>query len=575
MLTRSKAKIFYPYGLIVLLSIFLLTPQLFQRSLIFSADWLFHMNRFYETAMQIEHGTFNYFQSIYSFNQSGRVINAMYGADFAYFSGLILLLTKNWYRFELVMNFLCLFFAGLNMYKLSQYTGLKTKIALICAIFYMGSPSVIYWITHQGFSGIGYCLLPLALIPAVRMVKNRANPINPIFLGLIMALLISVHLFTAALATILLVPFFMYCFYYSDNKKRIIIQAFSAVLIAIGLSANTFFAYIDLMGNNLAYPFIPKELYSTTAYLSTNSMNFRNFGLILSTLFIFQIVYMFSYWNNLSIIERLLNVIGSMFLLFSSSYFPWNHLTELFPSLLKIQFLRRFMGIPSLLLILAFGLSLKRILIEVKSKSAKKNILILLITFALLNLTNGSKMIDNQAKLWNSNDPLSADTNVAEQLVQDPHQIRKLLTNSDDLSDAFKVSQKPTPDYLPVGPNLRSGYATYSKEILNTTINVTHRITENATLELEWNGNDYKEKELTLPIIIYKNSEVKFNGKILSKNEYKTSDIGSLIIKNPQQKNKVEVSYHSGKLFYFSWYIKILTILGLLIYIIIKKIRKK
>ncbi|PQF19151.1 hypothetical protein CUS93_13950, partial [Enterococcus faecium] len=69
----------------------MVSPQVYLHSVILGNDIMFHFNRFYETYMQIKTGNFNFFQSLYSFQSSGRIITAFYGADFAYLQGLLLI----------------------------------------------------------------------------------------------------------------------------------------------------------------------------------------------------------------------------------------------------------------------------------------------------------------------------------------------------------------------------------------------------------------------------------------------------------------------------------------------------
>lgn len=76
-------------------SMLLLLPQLFGRGLILGSDAVFHFNRFYETSQQIKEGNYQYFLSIYGFQQSGRIVNALYGPFFAYFQGLLVLISRS------------------------------------------------------------------------------------------------------------------------------------------------------------------------------------------------------------------------------------------------------------------------------------------------------------------------------------------------------------------------------------------------------------------------------------------------------------------------------------------------
>lgn len=81
-----------PFLLVALFSFILIIPQWLSRGIILGTDSVFHYNRFYEAAMQIKHWNFSYFLSIYGFQQSGRIVNAVYGPFFAYFQGLLVLL---------------------------------------------------------------------------------------------------------------------------------------------------------------------------------------------------------------------------------------------------------------------------------------------------------------------------------------------------------------------------------------------------------------------------------------------------------------------------------------------------
>lgn len=70
----------YRYYLIILLIAGLfIVPQLWTQKMILGADAIFHYNRFYETAEQLRTGNFSYFISIFGFQQSGRIVNAVYG----------------------------------------------------------------------------------------------------------------------------------------------------------------------------------------------------------------------------------------------------------------------------------------------------------------------------------------------------------------------------------------------------------------------------------------------------------------------------------------------------------------
>ncbi|MDB6211614.1 hypothetical protein PNO22_07980 [Streptococcus vestibularis] len=74
---KSREKLWVSL-IIIAFAVLLVTPQLFTRKVILGSDSIFHYNRFYEAAMQLKNGNFSYFLSLYGFQQSGRIVNALY-----------------------------------------------------------------------------------------------------------------------------------------------------------------------------------------------------------------------------------------------------------------------------------------------------------------------------------------------------------------------------------------------------------------------------------------------------------------------------------------------------------------
>lgn len=83
---KSREKLWVSL-IIIAFAVLLVTPQLFTRKVILGSDSIFHYNRFYEAAMQLKNGNLSYFLSLYGFQQSGRIVNALYGPFFAYLQG--------------------------------------------------------------------------------------------------------------------------------------------------------------------------------------------------------------------------------------------------------------------------------------------------------------------------------------------------------------------------------------------------------------------------------------------------------------------------------------------------------
>lgn len=107
------------YLFIFLIAVLFVVPQLWRQKMILGADALFHYNRFYETAEQIKTGNFSYFISLFGFQQSGRIVNAVYGPLFSYLQGMLVLLAGSWFRYQVLSNFLVYLLAGCSLFKLS------------------------------------------------------------------------------------------------------------------------------------------------------------------------------------------------------------------------------------------------------------------------------------------------------------------------------------------------------------------------------------------------------------------------------------------------------------------------
>ena len=88
---KSREKLWVSL-IIIAFAVLLVTPQLLTRKVILGSDSIFHYNRFYEAAMQLKNGNLSYFLSLYGFQQSGRIVNALYGPFFAYLQGGLILI---------------------------------------------------------------------------------------------------------------------------------------------------------------------------------------------------------------------------------------------------------------------------------------------------------------------------------------------------------------------------------------------------------------------------------------------------------------------------------------------------
>lgn len=124
---KSREKLWVSL-IIIAFAVLLVTPQLLTRKVILGSDSIFHYNRFYEAAMQLKNGNLSYFLSLYGFQQSGRIVNALYGPFFAYLQGGLILISGTWFRYQIVSRVLLHILAESSMYAFSSSVKLRQTL---------------------------------------------------------------------------------------------------------------------------------------------------------------------------------------------------------------------------------------------------------------------------------------------------------------------------------------------------------------------------------------------------------------------------------------------------------------
>ncbi len=570
---KNIGKKCFPFITIVLIALFILSPQINIRFIPIGSDISFHYNRFYDLSEQIRSGNYNYFMSLYGFNTSGRIINALYGYDIAFLNGLILFFTQSWLKFQLISSFICLVIAGITMYFLMRTFDCDKRLSTVGSVIYMASSPIMYYVRALGFSGWGAAFLPCIFIQAIRSIKNKEKPINPIFLGLSMSLLVNTHILSAVLAILAIIPFYLVSFIQSDKKLNWIKQLSLSITIFTLLSLNTLAAYIDVfLSNNILQPFIPNSFMKNSTYISITEMyGNRNIGIFFGFIFLFQLIYFIRHIKYTDTLDRLMTTIGGGFLLLSTSLFPWDSIIDTFPFLSIIQFPFRFSVISYILLIPVFLKTIHSIEQHISIKQFKAISLSLMILVSFILFEANSIMVKN-AQRW-QDDPVAMGNNRPNLIEKDPDMIRNNLRGA-DLTKIFETIEKGTPDYLPIPKETSSQviysemdpYEVYEQEIFNNQKNITTTVLENGSIKLTWDNKKNVTTKKQLPLIVYDHSIIELNGKLLTKSDYETSDIGSLIITPKNGKNTVILSYKPFVNMTYVIFIKIAATLLVLLY---------
>ena len=265
-----------------MVALMFILPQLITKNLIIGSDALFHFNRFYDTAMQIKNNNFEYFISMYGFQQSARIVNPFYGPLFSYFQGILVLIGSSWFGYQVLSNLVILIISGFSMYILMRKFSIKRNISMYTAIIYMTTFSIQYWLMRQGFTSWGAAFFPVFLVPICDMLEKKS--FNEIQLGFFTALMMQIHLFSAFLLVCCYLPFFLFTLKETKSKlfllKKIIVAVLIFIVLTINLWISMYYLYSD---DKIQNPFI-------NANMSSNTINSNSYYWLINPFYLFPII---------------------------------------------------------------------------------------------------------------------------------------------------------------------------------------------------------------------------------------------------------------------------------------------
>lgn len=518
---------------IISFAILLVTPQLFTRKVILGSDSIFHYNRFYEAAMQLKNGNFSYFLSLYGFQQSGRIVNALYGPFFAYLQGGLILISGTWFRYQIVSRVLLHILAESSMYALLKQCKVKTSIALSLGLLYATTFSIQYWTMRQGFSSWGAALLPYCFIPAIHYVFYQR--VDQVRLALSMALIFQIHVLSALMLAMMYLPFYLYTFVKAttSKKKETILKVLIAVILFLLLTVNVWGVLLYLRGaNHLLDPFINREIGKNG--IDGTARYWLYTPISLMVLLILQFIYAIVNWKKLARWKRILHFIYFVFFFLSTGLFPWQYLVEngnTFAELIQFPF--RFFVLATILLLAITGLTVTRFV------NWRKSIAVLLFAFAGVGLIQN--IMDTTDRVKSAVQDGELISIVKHTYVEGDYQTISLTMNDSDLSQFLNLVVKPTPDYVPIYGTIgkQNTYDLYYENIV--TNQRTEKLIKDNYLVLTWQADE--GEKLNLPIVVYKDSILTLNGKELDKDDYNLSTIGTPTVSSQEGKNKLELRY--------------------------------
>lgn len=347
----------------------MLSPQIYTHSFISGMDYYFHMSRTYETAMQIKTGHFSYFLSLFSWHHNARIVNALYGPVGGYISGLILLLTKSWYNWEICIFMLALTLAGGTMYHLCRYWHVKQSISFLIGVIYMLSNPLYNFIFLQEFSGFAASLVPLIVLMMSEMLHEK--DISPVKFALVIVIVVEVHLMTFVLSMTFVIPCVLIGVIVSNHKIRLIRHVLEAGLLTILLSFNEWASIIEVFGSNLHHivPTFPGQhlgdrpsnsimnVYPWLKFSQTPSL----LGFCGALLLVVALILWLLKVRHLNYVINIYMLFGLFFIWLSSGWFPWAFVSHYAGAICSlIQFPRRFLPIGLILIYLTLGIILSK-----------------------------------------------------------------------------------------------------------------------------------------------------------------------------------------------------------------------
>lgn len=530
-----------PYFVILITSIIFIMPNLLTHQLILGADASFHYNRFHDTAEQFANLDFHYFPSMYGFQQSGRIVNAVYGPIFAYFQGLIVLISRSWYHYQILSNLILFVISGWSMLTLLRYVKVKDWVSIPISILFMTTYSIQYWAVNQGFTSWGTCFYPLCMIPLVDFVVYNNFPVFKVTASI--ACMTQIHLLSSIMLVLMYIPFYCYYFFKQTEKGKALCQLGKSIFLYFVLTANIWVGLaLVYSGNKILPPFINREMSQKAVNL--DGSYWLTYPTIFPIILFIGFLLFLYFYKKYDTFTKLLLYTSFIFFLLSTSMIPWTTLVKKeVPFVSLIQFPFRFF-VPFTLLFLLF-LSL-----GINQWEKNKWYRLVVTCFAVIASIQTLQNLYRYLEKWENETFVSRHT----YLFDTPEEARKTFYDKDRSISLF-VFQKTTPDYLPIyKETTMNKYDRYNEEILEGKA-IFIKSHPSGCLTIKWKNTG--TETVHLPVIIYKRTVLVQNGRKIT--DYRLTDIGTPIIKQHNGINEITLYYDLPIFFYF---VISLTIIG-------------
>ena len=576
------------------MALIIIGSPLLKRESINGVDTLFHMSATYEAARQIQTGHFSYFLSIFSFAHSGRIVNALYGPLGGYFSGLLLVLSGSWFRWEMLLNLIILVIAGCSMYQLTNFWQVNWSLKYLISFLYMMTPPVMGFVWGLQFDGVGAAMIPWLILIASRwLVTGRLEWLKLTFL---MFLIAETHVFTVILSALAFLPCLMMALWiHRRHWQTVITQLLMATGLTLVLTFNVWGSILEVMSSNHhhfipVFPVANMDQNPNDTVLLTHQIpinqNLSIFGCVLTFwLVLISIIYLLDAIHLKQIPNLLMIFLGFGFIWLSTEWFPWRWFQKRFPILdTDLQFPKRFMavGLTIFLLILAIMISqfrrAGRYLPGFRWLNWAMMILVVLTVGHTLMTAYGSAQIAEnryQSRLVVFSPGLGSMSYLP---GSNPQRIRNAIVGP-NYGELFRWVAKPSPDYLPSNRSINSNAKYYH---LHPYGGVVRQIYHNRIHPKFCPGNHHSllasfkasgRRKIILPVVKYAHTQVWLNGRQIR--HPPLTKIGALVVRPQFGINHLQIRYQPAIWYLFGILISLVSWLILIGWLIFRTFRYK
>lgn len=359
-ITKFTSK-FWPYLVFLVGACILLSFQFVNKAVSTSVDSYFHFSRIYDASRQIRTGNWGLLTN-FAFQQSGRIVNGVYGPVLAYFLGLLALIFHSWLRLQMAAALLLYMGAACGMYLLSMRLTGKQVLSTVITLCYLAFSPLTAWPTMANFQAVSAALAPWAVLCCARMVVNRQAPISWLSLGIFMAVCAQLHMLDCLIFGSAMFIFAIVGFVLTDHKKDMVLNLLFAVVLFLFLSVNIWLPILHFTGSNAMSTPLAFDLAEHTWSLGGI---YHYLGDTFTVIFVLaavaNLVYVLCHWHC-SVLNNVLAFTGSFYLLAASKYFPWQSIQKTWPTLkTSFQSPRRLAALAIALLLASFAITLSQI----------------------------------------------------------------------------------------------------------------------------------------------------------------------------------------------------------------------